>query len=98
MDTGLNPWIALALTVLLVALNAFFVAVEFALVKVRTTRLSELANEGRGSARVALRAVQQLSVYLSATQVGISLASIALGYVGEPAVSGLLKAAFPQLH
>jgi CBS domain containing-hemolysin-like protein len=96
MDTGLNPYVALALTLLLIALNAFFVAVEFALVKVRSTRLSELANEGKGSARMALHAVHHLNVYLSASQVGISLASIALGYVGEPAIWGLIHQAFPK--
>lgn len=96
MDTGLNPYVALALTLLLIALNAFFVAVEFALVKVRSTRLSELAGEGKGSARMALHAVHHLNVYLSASQVGISLASIALGYVGEPAVWGLIHQAFPK--
>jgi CBS domain containing-hemolysin-like protein len=98
MEPGLNPYLALALTAVLVLLNGLFVAVEFALVKVRATRLSELANEGKGAARLALHCVRHLNVYLSASQVGISLASIALGYVGEPAVSGLLQKAFPSLH
>jgi CBS domain containing-hemolysin-like protein len=78
-------------TVLLVLLNGFFVAVEFALVKVRSTRIQELANEGKGTARMAMHAIRHLDVYLSASQVGISLASIALGRVGEPVVAALLE-------
>ena len=91
MSTGLNLLVA----VLLVVLNGFFVAVEFALVKVRSTRIAELANEGKGTARMAMHAIQHMDVYLSACQVGISLASIALGRVGEPVVAQLLE---PVLH
>jgi CBS domain containing-hemolysin-like protein len=83
---------------LLVLLNGFFVAAEFALVKVRSTRMAELANEGRPSARVALHAIRHLDVYLSASQLGISLASIALGWIGEPAVAGLIGPMFRALH
>ncbi|HTE19847.1 MAG TPA: hemolysin family protein, partial [Armatimonadota bacterium] len=94
----IDPLVSLLLAALLVALNGFFVAVEFALVKVRATRVAELAKEGSRPARMALHALHRLDVYLSASQVGISLASIALGYVGEPAVAGLLERAFPSLH
>ena len=87
--------IQLIIAFLLVILNGFFVAVEFALVKVRTTRLTELAAEGKGSARMALHAARHLDIYLSASQVGISLASIALGRVGEPVVAVLIE---PLLH
>ena len=87
MSTGLNLGIAL----LLVLLNGFFVAAEFALVKVRSTRIAELAKEGKGSARMAMHAIHHMDVYLSASQVGISLASIALGRVGEPVVASLLE-------
>ena len=93
MSTGLN----LLITILLVLLNGFFVAVEFALVKVRSTRISELANEGKGSARMALHAIHHLDMYLSASQVGISLASIALGRVGEPVVAELMKPLFHMM-
>jgi CBS domain containing-hemolysin-like protein len=77
----------LALTLLLVLLNAFFVAAEFSLVKVRPTRLEELIREGDGRARLALKMSQRLDAYLSATQLGITLASLGLGWVGEPAIA-----------
>jgi CBS domain containing-hemolysin-like protein len=86
----------LLLTVLLVLLNGFFVAAEFALVKVRSTRLKELADDGHAGARLTLGTLRQLDVYLSATQVGITLASLGLGWVGEPAVSNFLI--HPLLH
>jgi CBS domain containing-hemolysin-like protein len=78
----------------LVLLNGFFVAAEFALVKVRSTRLQQLAQEGHLRARFAQRVVSQLDVYLSATQLGITLASLGLGWIGEPAVARVLLPLF----
>ncbi|WP_127588244.1 hemolysin family protein [Paenibacillus koleovorans] len=78
------------LVLLLVLLNGFFVAAEFALVKVRQTRLTQLVNEGNKRARYALKVNKKLDAYLSATQLGITLASLGLGWVGEEAVSELL--------
>jgi len=75
----------------LVALNGFFVATEFALVKVRPTRLDELARRGSAAARRAKRLVEHLDEYLSATQLGITLASLALGWIGEPAFAHLIE-------
>ena len=75
----------------LVIANAFFVAVEFALVKVRQTQLEALAEEDRPGARIALIMRKNLDTWLSATQVGITLASLALGWVGEPAFSQLIE-------
>jgi CBS domain containing-hemolysin-like protein len=75
----------------LVLLNGFFVAAEFALVKVRRTRLIELADAGSFRARVASGLTTHLDAYLSATQLGITLASIGLGWIGEPAVARLLE-------
>ncbi len=75
---------------LLVFLNGFFVVAEFALVKVRKTRLEELSAQGVGSARLALKIVSSLDAYLSATQLGITLASLGLGWLGEPAVAALI--------
>src|SRR5437867_3840205 len=75
----------------LVALNGFFVATEFALVKVRPTRLDELARRGSGGARRTRRIVDRLDEYLSATQLGITLASLALGWIGEPAFAHLIE-------
>lgn len=70
---------------LLVSLNGFFVAAEFALVKVRATRIEELISQGRSSARVARKLHGKLDAALSASQLGITLASLALGWIGEPA-------------
>ncbi|MDF2960182.1 MAG: rane protein [Paenibacillus sp.] len=78
------------IVILLVLLNGFFVAAEFALVKVRQTRLQQLHNEGVGKAKYALTVTKKLDVYLSATQLGITLASLGLGWVGEPAISHLI--------
>lgn len=76
--------------VFFVAANAFFVAAEFVLVSVRPTRLRELQAEGHGAAGTALRLKNQIDRVLSATQLGITLASLALGWVGEQAVADLL--------
>jgi CBS domain containing-hemolysin-like protein len=74
-----------------VLLNAFFVAAEFAIVKVRATQLETAIEEGRGGAKVAREALRNLDGYLSATQLGITLASIALGMVGEPFLHHLME-------
>ncbi|MGE0171277.1 MAG: hemolysin family protein [Oligoflexales bacterium] len=75
---------------LLVAANGFFVAAEFALVTVRRTRIEQLASEGSASAKVVRSALQNLDRYIAGTQVGITLASLALGWIGEPAIAALL--------
>jgi CBS domain containing-hemolysin-like protein len=82
----------LGATIFFVLLNGFFVAAEFALVKVRVSRLEEHARRGGGSARAARHIVAHLDRYLSACQLGITLASLILGALGEPAVSRLLLA------
>lgn len=100
MDPALN-WtsiaVGLAAVVALVALNAFFVAAEFALVGARRTRLEELAQAGDRKAMLALRAVQHLDQYISSTQLGITLASLGLGWIGKPALAGLLDWIFGGL-
>src|SRR5690349_3057734 len=75
---------------LLVFVNGFFVAAEFALVKVRDTQLSPLIATGHRRARIARRVLRNLDASLSACQLGITLASIALGWIGEPVFSALL--------
>jgi putative hemolysin len=82
---------------LLVALNAFFVAAEFALVAVRKTRVEEMARQGVGGARAVQDAVARLDHSIAATQLGITLASIALGWAGEPALARLLEPALALL-
>jgi CBS domain containing-hemolysin-like protein len=99
MDAPATPSIALGLiaVVVLVLLNAFFVAAEFALVGSRKTRLDELARNGDGKARLARRAVQSLDRYISATQLGITLASLGLGWIGEPALAHLIDGLFSTM-
>ena len=77
--------------VALVLANAFFVAAEFALVGARKTRLEELARAGDRKASLAARAVQSLDRYISATQLGITLSSLGLGWIGEPALAHLIE-------
>jgi CBS domain containing-hemolysin-like protein len=86
-----NEWIFLGLAILLVFANGFFVATEFAIVKVRATRLQGLVDEGRPGAGTAMKMVEKLDAYLSATQFGITLASLGLGWLGEPAFARLLE-------
>ena len=80
----------LIVAALCIALNGFFVAAEFALVKVRATSLRSRARKGERKARLAESIVGRLDRYLSVTQFGITLASLGLGWIGEPAVSALL--------
>ena len=72
-------------------LNGFFVAAEFALVKVRPTQIEVQVGEGIARARVARHMITHLDAYLSATQLGITLASLALGWIGEPAFARLIE-------
>ncbi|WP_439625544.1 hemolysin family protein [Gemmata sp.] len=92
-------WTALGLLSLpaLVAINGLFVAAEFALVAVRKTRVDEMVRQGRGGAADVRDAVSNLYRSIAATQLGITLASIALGWVAEPALAGLLEPAFHAL-
>lgn len=80
----------LLIVLLLVGLNAFFVAAEFSLVAVRRTKIDELAAGGDGPARRVQAALTHLDRYIAGTQLGITLASLALGWVGEPAVASVL--------
>lgn len=87
----------IVIAVLLVALNGFFVGAEFAIIKVRATRIEERAREGSAPARVVQRIHRNLDSYLSATQMGVTLASLALGWVGEPAIAGFIEPLFERL-
>lgn len=80
------------IALLCVLANAFFVASEFAMAKVRATALEALARNGDKSAARALNIQKNLDVYLTTTQLGITLSSLCLGWVGEPAVASLLEA------
>lgn len=85
---------SLIAVVLLLAANAFFVAAEFALVKVRGVRIEQLADDGSASARLTRDILKNLEAYLAACQLGITMASLGLGWVGEPAVAALLEPLF----
>ncbi len=85
----------IVLVIFFVLMNAFFVVAEFALVKVRKTRIEVLAAGGSMGAKYAHKVVNDLNSYLSACQLGITLASLALGWIGEPAVSKMIT---PLLH
>ncbi len=86
----IDPLWGLFLGLLLVFLNGFFVAAEFALVKVRPTQLDPYVARGQRRGKVARHMVRHLDAYLSATQLGITLASLALGWIGNPAFAWLL--------
>lgn len=93
MPTAIDPsttLLNLVLVILLVFLNGFFVAAEFAMVKVRASRIDTLVNEGNRKASSAKTVIRNLDAYLSACQLGITLASLGLGWVGEPAIAKLL--------
>lgn len=92
MEDGLSILLNLLLVLFLVLLNGFFVAAEFALVRVRGSRLSELVASGNARAKTAQHVSSRLDAYLSACQLGITLASLGLGWVGEPAIAGLIVA------
>src|SRR5436853_1242781 len=78
----------------LVALNGFFVACEFAIIKVRASQLDALVDEGDARARLAKYVRSHLDAYLSATQLGVTLASLALGWVGEEFLAHLIEPFF----
>ena len=80
----------------LVLLNAFFVAAEFALVRSRKAHLQTDADLGKRGAATAVAMMDDLSRYLSAAQVGITLTSLGLGFLGEPAIGSLLENLFGE--
>src|SRR4026207_319681 len=81
----------LAVVLVLVAINGFFVAAGFALVGVRGSRIEPLATAGKSSAKRLLRLLDNLNAYLSASQLGITLASLGLGWIGEPVIARMLE-------
>ena len=90
--------IRLAAFAALIALTAFFVASEFAIVKVRTTRINQLVAEGNRRAITAKKVVGNLDEYLSACQLGITITALGLGMLGEPTVKLLMQPVFTQLE
>ncbi|KON87757.1 membrane protein [Sporosarcina globispora] len=90
--------INLLLIALLIALTAFFVATEFAIVKVRVSRIDQLIAEGNKRAIAAKRVVTHLDEYLSACQLGITITALGLGWLGEPTVEKLLHPLFARFE
>jgi CBS domain containing-hemolysin-like protein len=91
MNEVLIILLKLAAVLLIVALNAFFVCAEFALIKVRSTQMRSLIEKGNRRARIADNVINHLESYLSATQLGVTIASLGLGWAGEPFVAELLE-------
>lgn len=91
MDPDIQSYVMLLTALILVLMNGFFVLSEFAIVKVRKTKLEEFVKQGRKSAVLALKMSNSLDTYLSATQLGITFSSLALGWIGEPALARLIE-------
>ena len=94
---GLEIAWRLSLALMLVVANGFFVASEFALVGARRTRIDALADEGNARAKIARGAIQHLDHYISGTQLGITLSSLALGWVGESTIATIITQLFDGL-
>jgi len=88
----------LLIVALLIACTAFFVASEFAIVKVRSSRIDQLVNEGNKRAIAAKKVISNLDGYLSANQLGITMTSLGLGWLGEPTVERILMPLFERIH
>ena len=87
----------LAAVLALVFANGFFVAAEFALVTVRKTRIDQLIAEGSRLARPVRRAISEPDSYIAATQLAITMSSLGLGWIGEPAIASVIKPLLGQL-
>jgi CBS domain containing-hemolysin-like protein len=98
MDPYLRIVLKLLAVAALVLVNGFFVAAEFVLVRIRDTQLAALADKGHRRARLAREVVAHLNSYLGATQLGITAASLGLGWIGEPVFLALLGPVFGWLH
>jgi putative hemolysin len=89
--------IGIGSVLVLILANGFFVAAEFSLVAVRPSRVEELIGNGHANAQVLQRAIQKLDANLAATQLGITISSLALGWIGEPALAHLIEPLFAAL-
>ncbi|OIK12403.1 hypothetical protein BIV60_16540 [Bacillus sp. MUM 116] len=87
-------WMNIVIIAILIAFTAFFVSSEFAMINVRTTRIDQLISEGKKEAQLAKKVITNLDGYLSATQVGITITSLILGWLGEPTVRKILEPVF----
>ena len=98
MDQNLSLIVGkLSAVLALVAANGFFVAAEFSLVSIRHSRIDELVAQGQARARLLRRTVDNLDASLAATQLGVTISSLGLGWIGEPALARLIEPAFSSL-
>ena len=88
---------SMLIAVLLIGVNAFFVAAELSIVRVRRTRLAELAGKGVAAARISILCVDQLAASLATAQLGVTIASLGVGWLGEDAFAHLLALLFPSV-
>ncbi|MGI9085600.1 MAG: hemolysin family protein [Aeromicrobium sp.] len=93
----MSSWVAIVIAVVLLGFNALFVAAEFALISARRTQLEPAAQAGSRTARLALRAIENLAPAIAAIQLGITICSLGLGAVGEPAIAHLLEPLFEAI-
>ena len=96
-DSGETIFLRLTAILALVLLNGFFVASELAIVKIRGSQLDALIEQGNSRARIAKHITSHLEAYISATQLGITLASLGLGWLGEPFLAHMIEPAFHHL-
>jgi CBS domain containing-hemolysin-like protein len=97
LDTGLKPFLLVAAAFALILVNALWVTAEFAIVRVRRTRLEELAGQGVEAAKSAIVVIDSISDYLALTQIGITIASLGVGWLAEDAVVQSLRLLPPGL-
>lgn len=93
----MSDWTAVVVSVLLLAGNAFFVGAEFALISARRSRIEPLVAEGRMGARTTLKAMERVTLMMAGAQLGITVCSLGLGALGEPAVAHLIEPGFERL-
>ncbi len=93
----MSDWTALAFAVLLLALNAFFVGAEFALISARRSQIEPRAQAGSRMARTTLHAMERVSLMMAGAQLGITICSVGLGAVGEPALAHLIEPLFERV-
>src|SRR5690606_22585664 len=93
----MSDQVALLVAVALLLGNAFFVGAEFAVISVRRTQVEPRAAEGSGAARITLRALENVSLMLAASQLGITMCSLGLGAIAEPAVAHLIEGPLASL-
>lgn len=94
----MSDWAGILLTFVLLALNALFVASEFALISARRTQIEPLAAAGKRSAKLALKAMENVTLAMAAAQLGITICSLGLGAISEPALAHLMEPAFEALN